>query len=102
MPNIAAIYNDAIRVKSEEDEPKKSSSLTSKDPVRIQSEINWQNSTITKEFFSSLEQRINELETQARNNAVAYPQTKNHESIVQALIRSDELRKILTTYGTNK
>lgn len=98
MPNLSKLYSDAIRLESNDDRQQEMPSI--KDPARIQAEINWQNSTITKQFFSSIEAEIIELEKQARNLAVSFPQHTNHNQIVQLLIRAAELRKLVDRYAT--
>ena len=94
MANISSIYNQAI------DPTPREGSEPSKDAATIQAEVNWQNASITKRFFKALEDEANVLEKTARNLAVSYHSHQNHNQIVQLLIRSAELRKILSNYAS--
>lgn len=70
------------------------------DAVRMQLQINWRNSTISKEIYEQISKEIESLENQARMLACSYSQThNNHHQIIVALVRATELRKTLELWN---
>lgn len=62
--------------------------------------LQWLSDDITATFFKTLSSQIGELETQARLLACAYHRHNNHQEIIHLLVRAEELRKLIKTYGT--
>lgn len=69
--------------------------------ARTQVRHQWKQSTVTQELVQSLKQEINDLIVSSISLAISYPQTSNHQQIVQNLIRIDTLQKLLDTYVYN-
>lgn len=65
------------------------------DATRANLKANWLQSTVTKEFLASLKQQADELDEQARNAAWTYSTDKNADRIVQLLVRSQQIHKII-------
>lgn len=66
--------------------------------ARTQVKHQWKQSTVTQELVLSVKKEINDLIVSSISLAVSYPQTSNHQQIVQNLIRVDSLQKLLDTY----
>lgn len=64
-----------------------------------QIKVNWLQEEPTREFFKSLSQQVERLETQARACACQYHITNNHQEIIKLLIQAEELRNIIKQYG---
>ena len=95
--NVAKIYSDSVgRVPQE---PKQESKSPAADAARLQALTNWLESTITQELFKTANERINALVEQAITAASSYPTTKDSETVIQELVRADELRKLMNTYA---
>jgi uncharacterized coiled-coil DUF342 family protein len=99
--NIQKIYSESIGRKPKEDSVVHSLSPEA-DAARLQARMNWLESTITQEIFRDLQNKVVELETQARQLACSYHQHNNHQQIIALLIRADEARKVIDTYASAK
>lgn len=66
--------------------------------ARTQVKHQWKQSTVTQELVFSIKKEINDLIVSSISLAVSYPQTSNHQQIVQNLIKVDTLQKLLDTY----
>lgn len=88
--------HDAIQVRQKETPPPVS---PTEQKMAMQAQSNWIRSHQTAKVFEAIGKEIEELEAQARNFAVTYHEHNNHQQIIQRLIRADELRKIIKTYG---
>jgi hypothetical protein len=62
--------------------------------------VNWLQEELTHEFFKSLSAQVTELETRARELACAYHINNNHQEIIYLLIRAEQLRNIIKSYGS--
>lgn len=65
----------------------------------VQQHINWIVNPQTQHFFKQVSSEIEKLESEARALAVQYPQHQNPFGIVHRLVRAEELRNIIKTYG---
>ena len=95
--SIHGAYTDSTlrNVPDEERESQPDTEVT----LSIQAKINWLGDSVTQLMISSIRKEIDELELQARQLAVSYPQHNNHQQIVQSLVKADTLRKVLDKYG---
>src|SRR5512139_3229795 len=100
MPNIQKLYSESIGRKPLVEASSIHLSPT-EESTRKQLKINWLESTITQEIFKELVEEANSLEEAARQLALTYHTTKNHDAIIQNLIRASEIRKILTKYASS-
>lgn len=100
MANLAKLYTDATRLPKEvkEDNSKESEDSKQQSQANETFKLNWLGQPQTKDFFEKVEDDINNLLHEAVNLAVQYPQTNNHDGIVNRLVRVDTLRKVLE-YG---
>lgn len=69
--------------------------LTSKLMLKQQ----WHEHGITQELLKQFSDEIVSLEQRARELACTYPTHKNHDEIIQLLVRSSEIRKLNKVYG---
>lgn len=100
MPNIAKIYTDATKVPKESDTDKPLDVPHEEDAAHYQARQNWLRSDITKEYKEALEKEMAELLNLAVTYAVTYPQHKNVDQIIHALVRVDIINKILKSYAS--
>lgn len=61
----------------------------------------WKQSPISTELLTLLSNSIRENETRARELACVYHTNQNHLEIINLLVRAEELRKLLKSYGSN-
>ena len=99
--NIQKIYSDTIGRKPKEElgEPIKS---PAEDASSFQARMQWLESTITQDVFKNIKDEIVFLEAQARTLACTYPTHQNHQQIIHALVRAEELRKVIDKYASPK
>lgn len=57
----------------------------------------WLSHPVTAQFFADIETQISELDSSARELALNYHNTQNHQAIITALIKSATLRQIQET-----
>jgi hypothetical protein len=99
--NIQKIYSDSIGRVAKED--LESASISpAEDASRFQARMSWLESTITQEIFKEVRDEITSLESKARDLACSYPVHQNHQQIINALVRAEELRKVVTKYASAK
>jgi hypothetical protein len=100
MGNLHKIYSDAIgRVISKEKQEEPFS--PAEDATSKQIKINWLQSTTTNQMFSSIGREIEVLIEQAITDACSFHNHGNSQRIIDALIRADQLRKVINKYGDN-
>lgn len=56
---------------------------------------NWLANPMTKDFFSNIQNNITELDNRARELALSYPTSNNHQEIILLLVKSATLRQIM-------
>ena len=93
--NQAKLYSDATSLPDE----KAPAVDTPEQAMHKQLILNWRNDAITRIKVAELEKQITELLEEATQLAVSYPQTNNHQQIVQKLVKADTLRKVVDSYA---
>lgn len=94
--NSAHIYGKAVGrvVKTKEDEDREAAKRElEKDPVSIQSRIDWLNNTNTKEFASKLGMIKHELIMESIALACTFHQHQNPHKIIDNLIRANNIQQ---------
>lgn len=69
-----------------------------KSEARIQAIHSWKQSTVTQEFVKQTKDEINDLLAKTIGLAVAYPQSSNHQQIIQNLIKVHTLEEVLSKH----
>lgn len=95
--NPAAIYKQATGKVSEEAKEqivKQKVELATEQQKEKISIASWLTHPVTKTFFAELETQISKLDNEARELALNYHLTQNHQTIVTTLIKSATLRKL--------
>ena len=93
--NTSKIYSQAIgRV------PKEEQQIEKEDAASAQAKFDWLQSTITQQMFKELSDEVQLLLNQAVDMSVSYHEKKNHEQIINTLVRVATLRKVITNYAT--
>lgn len=69
------------------------------DALLAQAKMEWLQSPRTTQIFKQISTQIEELESRARQLAVAYHVHNNHNEIIALLIRANELRNFKENYG---
>lgn len=72
------------------------------DAGRKQAKINWLESSITQEVIKDMHTQATEFIELAVRHAVSYPTAKNHDIIIQLLVRADQTRKLVNKYATTE
>lgn len=99
MPNLAQIYSDITRPKSEEQLAEEAKSrLKEPDAGRTQAVLNWKASTITKEKVNKYVKEIETLLDEAVLLSKTFPQHQNPHKIIANLNRIDQLKGIINDY----
>ena len=74
----------------------------SEDAARRQARRQWAESSLTQEFLQQLNDEYNSYIDQAISLAKGYHQHQNHIQIIHALIRANELHRIIQEQNNNK
>jgi len=106
MANLAKIYREATSLTDEEREsmgfpPKEEiQSFSPSEMASVaQSRIDWLSNPVTADLMKHLGSEIERLELDARELACTYHSHFNHYLIIQKLMQSQQLRKLLSKYG---
>ncbi len=107
MPNFQKIYSNAIgRVSLLEREQEQKAKEETKEQIeasaRTQIRLDWLQSTITQELFSTIGKQVEDYLAQAELLAISYPSHQNHQQIIHALVKANTLRKVIESYGRSK
>ena len=87
---IGKIYRDAIMPSIIEEPKEVKVEQKEEGAVTQQIKIQWLASSVTEELIKSLEIKKEELLNKAINFAITFSEHKNHDRIIDALIRYDE------------
>lgn len=102
MPNLAKIYNDATRGNAGLFTPDIKTIAPevspAEDAARFQAKQSWLESTTTQDLVKRLTEEMNNLNAEATDLALSYPQHQNHFQIIHRLVKAAEIRNILNTY----
>lgn len=96
MPNLASIYSEATKAFEPIEEQTES---IAEQELTAQQRYDWLKSPVTVNTFSSISNAIEAKMKQAIDLAMSYPQTKNHDKVIQLLVEINTLGNIIKTYG---
>lgn len=95
-----ATYNKLVgRPRAESDKPELPIESQAMLRAGIQQQSDWIRNARTQEVFKQIGDEITKLEAMARTLAVQFPQHQNPHGIVHYLVRAEELRNLIKTYG---
>src|ERR1700743_3657946 len=101
--NFGKLYTDLTRLPEDvSGQAEQSVSSIQESEARIQAKHNWKQSTITQEVIADTIIEISTLLADSVNLAVSYPQTNNHQAIIQKLIKAKTLQEFLDKHVYGK
>ena len=80
---------------SDEEVAQKNASLMEEQNKKASKEA-WRRHPLTREFFFEINSEVSKLDNLARELAMNYHQTNNHNVIIQTLVKAETLRKLVT------
>lgn len=92
------LYTEVTKLPAEVAEVPQNVAAIQESEARIQVKHQWKESTVTQELVRSLKKEINDLIVTSISLAISYPQTSNHQQIIQNLIKVNTLQELLDIY----